>query len=188
MAERDSHNSRNASLDYDEVEGVVRHGPPVLPYSEPVEQDVPAIQGEEGGIVLEPVTPDLYGVKYTCLLIPRFPTHYLMGDLAVSLQEWMPQISIAFGWRLEFLSIKPAHLEWALLVHPTTSPGLVMRTFRRQTSMRIFEDFARLKRENLSDDFWAPGYLITPGTMLHPPEMIDQFIRMTRHNQGIEPG
>lgn len=193
MAERDSLHSRGDEVDYEEIETVVRPDQPVFPGPAVQEQTggqqaAPDISMDQERVVLEPVSANLYDVPFCCLLIPRFPTHYLMGDLVVSLQDWMPQICLSFGWRLEMLHIRPAHMQWALHVHPTTSPGQVMRTFRRQTSQRIFEDFPRLKRENLSDDFWAPGYLITAGTQPHPADRIDQFVRMTRNNQGIAPG
>lgn len=137
-------------------------------------------------LVVEPTTAGLYHLTYACLLVPRFSAHYLTGDLADQLGEWLPNICIAFGWRLEFLSVRPEYLQWVVNVQPNTSPGYLMRIMRQQTSEKIFTDFTRLKRENPSGDFWAPGYLIMGGTQPHPQQLVRDYIRQTRQRQGME--
>lgn len=123
-------------------------------------------------------------LTYACLFIPRFSTHYLTGDLADRLGEWLPTICIAFGWRLEFLAVRPEYLQWVVNVQPNKSPDLLMRIMRKQTSEKIFDEFIRLKKENLSGDFWAPGYLIMGGSQPHPPHLVRDFIQRTRQAQG----
>jgi REP element-mobilizing transposase RayT len=137
-------------------------------------------------ITLEPTTAALYHLTYACLLVPRFSSHYLTGDLADSISEWLPNICVAFGWRLEFLAVRPEYLQWVVNVQPNTSPGYLMRIMRQQTSEKIFADFTRLKKENPSGDFWAPGYLIMGGTQPHPPQLVRDYIRQTRQRQGQE--
>jgi REP element-mobilizing transposase RayT len=135
-------------------------------------------------VMLEPISPGLYNLTYACLLVPRFSSHYITGDLAARLTEWLPQICIAFGWRLEFLAVRPEYVQWMVNVPPSTSPGYLMRIVRQQTSEKIFTDFVRLKRENPSGDFWAPGYLIMSGTQPHPPQLVKDYIKQTRTRQG----
>ncbi len=137
-------------------------------------------------LVVEPTTAGLYHLTYACLLVPRFSAHYLTGDLADQLGEWLPNICIAFGWRLEYLSVRPEYLQWVVNVQPNTSPGYLMRIMRQQTSEKIFNEFGRLKRENPSGDFWAPGYLIMGGTQPHPQQLVRDYIRQTRQRQGQE--
>ncbi len=137
-------------------------------------------------IQLEPTTAGLYHLTYACLLVPRFSSHYLTGDLADALSEWLPNICVAFGWRLEFLAVRPEYLQWVVNVQPNTSPGYLMRIMRQQTSEKVFSDFTRLKKENPSGDFWAPGYLIMGGTQPHPPQLVRDYIRQTRQRQGQE--
>jgi REP element-mobilizing transposase RayT len=137
-------------------------------------------------IQLEPTTAGLYHLTYACLLVPRFSSHYLTGDLADHLSEWLPTVCVAFGWRLEFLAVRPEYLQWVVNVQPNTSPGYLMRIMRQQTSEKIFSDFNRLKKENPSGDFWAPGYLIMGGTNPHPPQLVRDYIRQTRQRQGQE--
>jgi hypothetical protein len=60
-----------------------------------------------GRVMLEPISPGLYNLTYACLLVPRFSNHYLTGDMADRVSEWLPQICIAFGWRLEYLAVRP---------------------------------------------------------------------------------
>jgi REP element-mobilizing transposase RayT/DNA-binding response OmpR family regulator len=136
-------------------------------------------------IVLEPVTPAVYNLDYACLLLPRFPHHHLTGDLLNRLGEWVPNICIAFAWRLEYISVRPEHLQWIVNVPPATSPAYLMRILRQHTSERIFAEFPRFKKENPSGDFWAPGYLIMGGSQPPPVQLIKDFITQTRQRQGI---
>jgi len=156
------------------------------PNPEELEETRPSSFTEEGGrMIVEPVSPGLSQLNYACLLAPRFSHHYLTGDLADKLSEWMSQICIAFGWRLEHLAVRPEYLQWVANVTPNTSPGYLMRTMRIQTSQKIFDDFPSLKRENPSGDFWAPGYLIMGGLQPHPPQLIKEYLKQTRKRQGI---
>jgi REP element-mobilizing transposase RayT/DNA-binding response OmpR family regulator len=137
-------------------------------------------------IVLEPSSAGVYHLTYACLLVPRFTTHYLTGDVADRLSEWLPIICVAFGWRLEYLAVRPEYLQWVANVPPATSPGYLMRVMRQQISEKIFIAFPKLKRENPSDDFWAPGYLIMGGTQPHPPQMVKDYLKQIRQRQGLD--
>jgi REP element-mobilizing transposase RayT/CheY-like chemotaxis protein len=138
-----------------------------------------------GRMIVESASPAMAQLNYACLLVPRFTIHYLTGDLADSMSKWMPEICIAFGWRLEFLAVRPEYLQWVVNVTPNTSPGYLMRILRQQTSEKIFREFPRLKRDNPSGDFWAPGYLIMGGLQPHPPQLVKDYIKQTRQRQGI---
>lgn len=137
-------------------------------------------------IVLEPVSAGVYHLTYACLLVPRFAEHYLTGEVADKLSEWMPIICVAFGWRLEFLAVRPEYLQWVANVAPATSPGYVMRVMRQSTSERIFAAFPGLQKDNPSGDFWAPGYLIMGGTQPHPSQLVKDYIKQVRQRQGTE--
>lgn len=137
-------------------------------------------------LVVEPITAGLYHLTYACLLVPRFSSHYLTGDLSDRLGEWLPGICIAFGWRLEYLAVRPEYLQWVVNVQPNTSPGYLMRIMRQQTSEKVFLDFPRVKKENPSGDFWAPGYLIMGGSQPHPSQLVRDYIRQTRQRQGLD--
>lgn len=138
-----------------------------------------------GRMITESASASMAQLNFACLLVPRFTAHYMTGDLADRLSEWMPNICIAFGWRLEFVAVRPEYLQWVVNVTPNTSPGYLMRIMRQQTSEKIFAEFPRLKRENPSGDFWAPGYLIMGGLQPHPPQLVKDYIRQTRLRQGI---
>ena len=109
----------------------------------------------------------------------------MTGDLADHLGQWFPGICIAFGWRLEFMAVRPEYLQWVVSVPPNTSPGYLMRIMRQQTSEKIFTEFPRIKKENPSGDFWAPGYLIIGGSQPHPQQLVKDYIKQTRDRQGI---
>lgn len=136
-------------------------------------------------IVLEPTSASLYNLDYACLLMPRFPQHFLTGDLSDHISEWVPHICVAFGWRLEYISIRPEYLQWIVNVSPSTSPAYVMRILRQHTSDKLFSEFPRFKKENPSGDFWAPGYLIMGGSQPPPAQLIRDYINQTRQRQGL---
>jgi REP element-mobilizing transposase RayT len=137
-----------------------------------------------GRVMLEPVSAGYYNLTYACLLVPRFSSHFLTGDVSDRLSEWLPQICIAFGWRLEYLAVRPEYIQWVINVPPSASPGYLMRIMRQQTSEKIFAEFTRMKKENPSGDFWAPGYLIMGGTQPHPQQLVKDYIKQTRTRQG----
>jgi REP element-mobilizing transposase RayT len=136
-------------------------------------------------ILLEPASPALVNLTYACLLIPRFDHHHLVGDSVDKLNEWVPQLCVAFGWRLEHIAVRPEYLQWVTRVPPSTAPGYIMRIVRQQTSDRIFSEFPRFKAENPSGDFWAPGYLIMGSSQPHPQKLVRDFIKQTRARQGL---
>jgi REP element-mobilizing transposase RayT len=152
-----------------------------------VEQKVGRFEGfvVREDVLLEPVSPNPYDLAYACLLIPRFETHLLKGDLVGRLPAWLQQICVSHAWRLDFAKIRPEYLQWILRVPPSVPPAFIIRAVSKHTSTQIFEDFPRFKRENLSNDFWARNYLVTSGTNPHPRELIDKFIKVTRRAQGL---
>ncbi|MFH1635084.1 MAG: transposase [Chloroflexota bacterium] len=137
-------------------------------------------------IELEPETPTLHNLTYACVLVPRLPQHHLVSDLAIQLNQWVNQVSLIFGWRLEHLSIRPNYLHWVAFIPPATSPGYMVRNLRQYTSQQIFAEFSRLELENPSGDFWAPGYLIVNGQDSLPQQVVQEFIGKTRASQGVQ--
>lgn len=138
-----------------------------------------------GRRVVESASAGMAQLNFACLLVPRFTAHYLTGDLADSLSELVPDICVAFGWRLEFLAVRPEYLQWVVNVEPNASPAYLMSIMRQQTSEKIFAYIPRIKRENPSGDFWAPGYLIMSGLQPHPSQLVKDYIKRTRQRQGI---
>jgi REP element-mobilizing transposase RayT/CheY-like chemotaxis protein len=139
----------------------------------------------EDDITFEPVSSSVYNLTYACVLVPRFPNHHLTGDIANRVSDWITHLCVAFGWRLEHLSIRPDYLQWMVNVPPNTSPGYLMRTVRQHTSRRMFIEFPTMETENPSGDFWAPGYLILGSTQPPPAHLVLDFIRNIRRRQGI---
>ncbi len=179
----------HAALDFDATMPSKSRPRPATPVRQPMPGELDetrphSITEVASRVMLEPISPGLYNLTYACLLVPRFSSHYLTGDVSDRLSEWLPQICIAFGWRLEFLAVRPEYMQWVTNVPPSASPGYLMRIMRQQTSEKIFAEFPRLKKENPSGDFWAPGYLIMGGTQPHPPQLVKNYIKETRTRQG----
>jgi len=160
--------------------------PDAVPETNLEEEESPAAGEEKIEIVeLEPIQQISYELSYSCLLIPRFGDHYLAGDITVDLPRWMQEICVSYGWRLGAVMIRPGYLQWVLTVPLTANPAHFMRITRQQTSQKILENYPRYKRQNLSGDFWAPGFSVAPGNQFQPLEIISNFILQTRRNQGI---
>jgi REP element-mobilizing transposase RayT len=158
------------------------------PASEINLEDVSATLMEAGDnqvVEFEPVQQISYQLSYSCLLIPRFSDHYLSGDITEDLPRWIKQICISYDWRLGEIMIRPGYLQWVITVPLTVSPAQFMRITRQQTSLKILEDYPRFKRQNLSGDFWAPGFSVAPGNQFQSMENVNSFILQTRRNQGI---
>ncbi len=142
---------------------------------------------QDAGIVFEPVEQQPYIISYVCVMIPRFDTHFLSGDVVGFLHEWMEQLAISYTWKLEWLDIQREYMQWLMKVPVASPPGQFIRIIRQQTSQKILTEFPRYTRENFSRDFWAAGHLINVGRRPHPLETINEFIRLTRKQQGIYP-
>lgn len=156
------------------------------PYQTGVEETmVSKTAQEKHKITLEPVSPAMYNLTYACVLIPRMVQHHLTGEIATHLSDLITQLCLAFGWRLEQLSVRPDYLLWMANVPPSTSPGYLMRIIRQHTSRRLFSEISQLAKDNPSGDFWAPGYLIMSGSDFPPSQLVKDFIRDTRKRQGI---
>jgi len=149
------------------------------------ENSDPESPSESGEVILETLEHNPYEVSYTCLLLPRLQSHSLSDELADYLKATLENISVSFGWRLDFLSIKPEYLQWVIRVPPSTSTTYVIQVVRKQLSNNIFINFPHYKNDDHSDDFWAPGYLIFWGSQPHPPEVIQRYIHQTRRQQGV---
>jgi len=167
--------------------------PSILPLANPAAAIAPddldlqsmlkAAQGNP--MEIEPVSMTYSRLSYSALLLPRFPQHALVGKLSGELAGWLPQLCVAYGWRLEGLAIRPDRLQFTFQAAPSISPGNVVRILRQQTSQRIFSRFPELKDLNPSGDFWAPGYLIISGSTPPPSNLLNDFVAQTRRRQGL---
>lgn len=123
-------------------------------------------------------------LSYAYVLAPRLPEHRLEGDLAEKLAAWLPQLCVAFAWRLEHLSIQSGFVQWMVSLPAETAPESVVHTLEAHLSERIFDEFSRLKRDNPSGEFFAPGFLVMNGGLPTDAQVAD-FIAHTRSRQGI---
>ena len=132
-----------------------------------------------------PIYTESHDLSYTCLLIPWLPSHQLEGGLAECLPQWLQQICASYHWQMEFFTVNPDYFQWGLRVIRSTKTDQFMQEIRHGTSELILSTFEHIRNENLTHDFWAAGHLVVLGTRPHPEEMISQYIRMTRRQQGF---
>ncbi len=130
-------------------------------------------------------SPVVYVIHFACVLLPRIPEHHLSGDIHKKLMECMRRLSIAFGWRLEYVVIFSDYMHWITGTSPEVSADEVIQKVRRHTTEMIFSEFPSFSRGNLCDDFWAPGYLVVTGSNPLPAELVNEYIEQTRLRQGI---
>jgi REP element-mobilizing transposase RayT len=134
----------------------------------------------------ELTTPAFVQISFTCILIPSQVNHRLVGDLSKSLNNWLLQTSLGFGWQLENTNIQPEYLLWIVNVTPTVSPGSIVRMVRNRTSEQIFAQYPDLRENNTTGDFWASGYLVISGSQPPSEQLVSDFIHQTRRRQGIK--
>lgn len=149
------------------------------------EPEAPARSGRPRSEAREPGPFDQYSVSYSCLLTPRFATQPLRGDLKNMLQDKLRQICISYGWGLGRVEVLPECLHWVVMVPPTEPVADHIQMVRRMTSTLIFEEYPDYGRENLSHDFWSPGYSLLTGSQSHTPAQIEAYVRNRReHSTG----
>jgi len=135
---------------------------------------------------LEPETASMVNITYTCVLIPRLHEQHLVGDLAEALSRWVNELSIAFGWRLDHLSVRPNYLHWRAVSPPDYPPAHMVLDMKKRTSERIFGKFSRFETANPSGKFWADGHLIVNGRDKLSQQLMQDFINATRFRQGTQ--
>jgi len=136
--------------------------------------------------LLETASPAFAALAYAACLIPRLPSHYLNGEIAAQLAAWLPEVCLAFGWRLLSLQVRPDTLQWVVQLSPTIPPAQMIRAVRHILSQRLFDHDTRLVLENPSGDFWAPGYLVISGSQMPTPDLVRMFVTQTRRQQGLQ--
>ncbi len=159
---------------YSQASFVIRDG-------QQVEVNSPiTVTGEMTHGSLGPAEPSLFNVYYSCVLVPRIRTHELEDDCASFLKVELPNIFLAYSWRLEELIIDRNYMQWVVRIPPTVAPASHIKVIRRDSSQLILSNFARFTRNEFLKDFWSPGYLLGGGRHLIPGAEIAEFIRMNR--------
>ncbi len=138
------------------------------------------ITGEMTRSSLGPAEPSLFDVYYACLLVPRIRTHELDDECDRFLKAELPNIFLAYSWRLEQLVIDRSYMQWVVRIPPTIAPASHIKVIRRESSQMILTNFARFTNNEFLKDFWSPGYLLGGGRHLIPEAEIGEFIRMNR--------
>lgn len=136
--------------------------------------------------LLDTASPAFAALAYAACLIPRLPSHYLNGEIAAQLAAWLPEICLAFGWRLLGVQVRPDTCQWVVQLSPTVPPAQMIRAVRQILSQRLFDHYGSLALENPSGDFWAPGYLVISGTQMPSQNLVRMFVVQTRRQQGLQ--
>jgi CheY-like chemotaxis protein/REP element-mobilizing transposase RayT len=153
----------------------------VVHENQPAQANSPiTVSGEMTRSTLSPTEPSMFDVYYACLLVPRIKTHELDSDCASFLRSELPNIFLAYSWRLEQLVIDPTYLQWVVRIPPTIAPATHIKVIRRDSSKMILSNFARFNRNEFLRDFWSPGYLLGGGRHLIPDAEIAEFIMLNR--------
>jgi REP element-mobilizing transposase RayT len=134
---------------------------------------------------LEPFENRVYDMSYACLLIPRDPEHLLVGKVADFIQKTIQNVCIAFGWHLVQVQVQPEYFQWVVSAKVGTPPSKCIHMIREETSKGILAAFRDYRAGEEYSDFWAPGYLVLVGDEPHPANIIQEFIKLTRQQQGL---
>lgn len=125
------------------------------------------------------------GLQFACLLIPRFPSHVLMGDIVDFLPEWLGQVCVSYGWELSFINIAPEYLQWGIHIPAESAGSDFIQKIRLETSQKILNEFPRFQEDNFGVDFWAPGHLVLLRDTPPSDQMVRDLMKMVRRKQGL---
>ncbi len=128
----------------------------------------------------------LYALSYTYLIIPKFASTRLSGDLKSRLAEWISFQALTHDWRITGLHIEPDHLEISIDCAPSEAPEKVIKALMQYTAEKAMAEFPRLAAEHAKrvNIFWAQGYYaVAPGRRLSADE-IRAFIDYQRQEQN----
>jgi len=139
----------------------------------------------DNNVHFEPFHQRAYDMSYACLLIPRNPEHLLSGKTAEFIDKTIREICGTFGWTLTFVQVRPEYMQWVVNTTVGTPPSKCIHTIRDQTSKGLLDKFKELRDKTPYQDFWAPGYLVLVSKEPHPQNIIDEFIALTRQQQGL---
>ncbi|MBK8784895.1 MAG: hypothetical protein IPO22_24610 [Anaerolineales bacterium] len=110
--------------------------------------------------------------------------HYLTGDITRDLRSWMRKFASP-GWRSgddhnpsQVYSVGDDRADDCTRLNS-------WKILRLQTSPDFSEDYPRFSRQNVSHDFWAPGFSLVPGNIPQSADDINNFIMQIRRQQGI---
>ena len=143
-------------------------------------------------VTLEPVRRRDFELSYACLLVTRTSDHSLNGKVGGFLKSTLQDIAKTFGWRVDFIEVEAEYMQWVISAPAATPPSRCIHLIRQQTTKGVqgkFREFrSKDKKTGGTLDIWGPGYLVRVGTSPHPPDIIQEFIRMTRLKQGLPAG
>jgi len=136
-----------------------------------------------GNVLLEVVSQDQYALSYTFFIIPELPSFELIGDLVDLLPEWLSDLCAQKGWKLEYVTVKPNYLQWALTVSTSVIASQVVIDVRTELTELILDSYKTAMNLNDSTDLWAHGYLLLYGLHHDASGIIDQYIGLIREQQ-----
>jgi REP element-mobilizing transposase RayT/CheY-like chemotaxis protein len=162
-----------SALDFNTADSGTTVNPP-----QPVNENTPNM--------LEMMSDSLYNLHYSCMLIPRFPSHLLTKNKIDVIAEYFKKISISYGWRLEDVEVRSDSLRWTFSLSPSIALTKYLSIIRKETSKRIFDDFPAFKKENPSGDYWAPGFLILGGKKAISDQLAMDYTKQNRQKHGVK--
>jgi REP element-mobilizing transposase RayT len=139
----------------------------------------------DGTIFDSPVQEATYHLPFTAVLVPRFPEHYLSGELARQLREWAQRFCLAWDWRADRISVTSGYLAIRVSLIPESAPAHAIEQLRDDLSRRVLERYPNFHTDLPSGRFWARAYLLIAGEEPGPDD-IDRFVERTRLAQGLD--
>lgn len=136
---------------------------------------------DEAGVLQRPGSQEEADMGFTCLWLPRDPGQELGGDFAADLRDWVAEISIERGWRVDAIEVDADFIAVSLCVPQKTPPDDVITHLMDETTHRT----AALYPELIDgyQPLWADGYyLVMPPRDLSDRE-IARFITYQRQAQ-----
>jgi hypothetical protein len=115
-------------------------------------------------------------LRFSLVLVPRFPEHRLAGGMVEALKAWTHRLCLAWDWHAEFVDVRPDRLALTLTLGPEVAPAQAVQQLRDGLAARLLQTYPHLSADLPSGRFWASPFLLTNGTL--PPDVeVADFIQ-----------
>ena len=117
----------------------------------------------------------VFQIEYHFVWVTKYRYKVLTAEVAERVRELVRQVCATFEIRIVSGVVSKDHVHILVSAPPNMAPSEIMRRIKGNTSSRLFEEFAHLKKKYWGRHFLARGYFCaTVGQMTE--EMIKQYL------------
>ena len=118
----------------------------------------------------------LWHCQYHIVWVPKYRYRILQGQIKETVVRSIQAICSYAGCEVVELNVQADHVHLVVLIPPKLSLSDLMGRLKGQTSMKLFQQFEKLKKKPYwGNHFWAKGYCVD--TVGIDADMIRKYVR-----------